>query len=148
MKRIVLALAIVSSLVACKSSDKKAPEEVHLTKELKEKAAADTANYTSIEWLDPSPLNLGKLKKDQSVEVTFRFRNSGTKNLIIEDVIATCGCTIPEKPEKPFAPGEEGIIKAKFNGSGNGTIMKQIKVIANTNPSKEHPLTFTGEVIE
>ncbi len=148
MKRIVLALAIVSSLVACKSSDKKAPEEVHLTKELKEKAAADTANYTSIEWLDASPMNLGKLKKDQSVEVTFRFKNSGTKNLVIENVTAQCGCTIPEKPEKVFTPGEEGIIKAKYNGSGHGAITKQIFVTANTKPTKDHTLTFTGEVIE
>ena len=31
---------------------------------------------------------------------------------------ASCGCTVPEKPEKPFAPGEEGVIKAKFDSHG------------------------------
>ena len=144
MKKIVLALAIVSSLVACKDSDKKAAAP--LTQEEKDKAKADTANYTTIQWLDPSPLNLGKLKKDQSVEVTFHFKNSGTKNLVIEDVTAPCGCTIPEKPAQAFAPGEEGIIKAKFNGSGSGVISKQVTVIANTKPVKEHNLAFTGEV--
>ena len=92
--------------------------------------------------------NLGKLVKDQSIEVSFRFKNSGSKILLIESVTAQCGCTIPEKPEKPFAPGEEGIIKAKFNGSGQGTISKQIYVKANTGPSKDHTLTFTGDIQE
>jgi len=152
MKKIVLALALVSSLVACKNDDKKATtsepattDTLKLTKEGKEQAIADTANYTTIQWID-STVNLGKLKKDNSVEVTFRFKNTGTKNLIIEEVTAQCGCTIPEKPQQAFAPGEEGIIKAKYNGSGSGAIMKQVYVTANTNPTKSHTLTFTGEV--
>lgn len=140
---------LAASLTACKSGDKKAvtaPE--NLSPEEKQKVLNDSASYTSIEWIDPIVQNLGKLVKDQSIEVSFRFKNSGDKILLIESVSAQCGCTIPEKPEKPFAPGEEGIIKAKFNGSGQGTISKQIYVKANTNPSKDHTLTFTGEIQE
>jgi Protein of unknown function (DUF1573) len=147
MKKILFVLVIFSGLIACKSNDKKAVTGP-LTQDEKTKAANDSANFTSIQWLDASPLNLGKLKKDQSVEVTFRFKNAGNKNLIIENVSAGCGCTIPEKPEKPFAPGEEGIIKAKFNGSGSGTISKNITVIANTAPQREHTLVFTGDIIQ
>lgn len=140
-------MVIAASLIACKNSDKKAVEKT-LTQEEKEKASSDTANFTTIQWLDSTTTNLGKLTKDKSIEITYRFKNTGTKNLIIESVSAQCGCTIPEKPEKPFAPGEEGVIKAKFNGSGKGTISKQIYVMANTNPQKDHTLTFTGEIIE
>lgn len=140
-------MVIAVSLIACKNSDKKAVEKT-LTQEEKEKAATDTANFTNIQWLDSTTTNLGKLTKDKSIEITYRFKNTGTKNLIIESVSAQCGCTIPEKPEKAFAPGEEGVIKAKFNGSGKGTISKQIYVMANTNPQKDHTLTFTGEIIE
>ena len=147
MKKILISIVIAASLIACKNSDKKAVEKT-LTQEEKEKAATDTANFTTIQWLDSSTTNLGKLTKDKSIEITYRFKNTGTKNLIIESVSAQCGCTIPEKPEKPFAPGEEGVIKAKFNGSGKGTISKQIYVMANTNPQKDHTLTFTGEIIE
>lgn len=140
-------MVIAASLIACKNSDKKVVEKT-LTPEEKEKAGTDTANFTTIQWLDSTTTNLGKLTKDKSIEITYRFKNTGTKNLIIESVSAQCGCTIPEKPEKPFAPGEEGVIKAKFNGSGKGTISKQIYVMANTNPQKDHTLTFTGEIIE
>ena len=140
-------MVIAVSLIACKNSDKNAVEKT-LTQEEKEKAATDTANFTNIQWLDSTTTNLGKLTKDKSIEITYRFKNTGTKNLIIESVSAQCGCTIPEKPEKAFAPGEEGVIKAKFNGSGKGTISKQIYVMANTNPQKDHTLTFTGEIIE
>ncbi len=149
MKKITLLFLLAVSLTACKSGDKKAvtaPE--NLSPEEKQKVLNDTASYTSIEWIDPLVQNLGKLVKDQSIEVSFRFKNSGNKILLIESVSAQCGCTIPEKPEKPFAPGEEGIIKAKFNGSGSGTISKQIYVKANTSPSKDHTLTFTGDIQE
>ena len=149
MKKITLLFLLAVSLTACKSGDKKAvtaPD--NLSPEEKQKVLNDTASYTSIEWIDPLVQNLGKLVKDQSIEVSFRFKNSGNKILLIESVSAQCGCTIPEKPEKPFAPGEEGIIKAKFNGSGSGTISKQIYVKANTSPSKDHTLTFTGDIQE
>lgn len=147
MKKGLIILVVLASMVACKTSDKKATE-TPLSAEEKENAIADTANFTSIEWIDSTKKNLGKLKKDETIEISYRFKNVGTKNLIIENVTASCGCTIPEKPEQAFAPGEEGVIKAKFNGSGHGTIMKQITVTANTKPQKEHFLTFTGDLPE
>lgn len=152
MKKALLIFAAVISLAACKTADKKAGEDkkesggsAKLSPEELEKAKTDTANFTTIEWMDSTTRNLGKLKKGQEVEVTFRFKNSGKKILVIESVSASCGCTIPEKPEKPFAPGEEGVIKAKYNGSGSGTISKTVTVIANTLPQKDHSLTFIGD---
>jgi Protein of unknown function (DUF1573) len=148
MKKIFVTLVIVSSLIACKNSDKKVAAAPGLTQEEKEKIDKDTTNYTSMEWIDSTTSNLGKLHKDRTTEVSFRFKNTGSRPLIIESVTAQCGCTIPEKPEQPFAPGEEGVIKAKYNGSGSGTITKQVYVTANTKPVKMHTLTFTGEIIE
>jgi Protein of unknown function (DUF1573) len=149
MKQTLIILTIIISLAACKSADKKTPSPVvNISKEDIEKAKNDSANFTTIQWIDSTTRNLGKLKKDQEVEITFRFKNSGDKILVIENVSAGCGCTIPEKPTEPFAPGQEGVIKAKYNGSGQGPITKTVTVIANTNPAKEHILTFTGEVEE
>jgi Protein of unknown function (DUF1573) len=156
MKKIALILTAAISLYACKSADKKAGDATAdtsktniLTKQEFEKAkAADTANATTIQWLDSTTLNLGKLKKDQEVEVTYKFKNIGDKNLVIASVTAGCGCTIPETPKEPFAPGQEGLIKAKYNGSGSGIISKHVTVVANTKPSTTHELTFTGEVVE
>jgi hypothetical protein len=149
MKKAAIIFLFAAILVSCKSTDKKVGgQSATLTEEEKQKALTDSTNFTSIEWLDPIVQDLGKLVKEQSIEISFRFKNSGSKVLLIESVSAQCGCTIPEKPEKPIAPGEEGVIKAKYNGSGHGTISKQIYVKANTSPAKDHTLTFTGEIQE
>jgi hypothetical protein len=69
-------------------------------------------------------------------------------NLIIADVRPGCGCTDPEKPEEPIAPGKEGVIKAKFKSKGQhiGENRKYITVTANTKPSPTTELSFTAEV--
>ncbi len=148
MKKLLFILLSVISIAACKSDDKKEP--ALLKKELKGTAMTDTANFTSIQWLDSTFLDLGKIKKGETVEVSFRFKNSGNKQLVIADVSAGCGCTIPEKPEQPFAPGEEGIIKAKFE-SGNqspGSHQKPVYVTANTNSPNPIILNFKVDITE
>ena len=146
MKKTALILLATLLLAACKNTDKNATGT--LSEADKQKALTDSTQFTTIQWLDSTTQNLGKLVKDQSIEISFRFKNAGNKVLLIESVSAQCGCTIPEKPEKPIAPGEEGTIRAKYNGSGHGVISKQIYVRANTNPARDHTLTFTGEIQE
>lgn len=148
MKKILIILIAGVSLVACKSSDKKAAGD-GLSKEQKEKALKDSANFTTIEWLDSTFKDLGKVKQGALVDVAFRFKNTGTKNLVIDDVTASCGCTVPEKPEKPFAPGEEGVIKAKFDSHGkHGEARKQVYVTANTKTANPQMLTFRVEITD
>lgn len=150
MKKILILSAALVVLAACNSDDagKTTTKDTarQLTDEEKQKALRDSSNFTTIQWIDSTTKDLGKLNKDQSVEITYRFRNTGNTNLIIEHVSAQCGCTIPEKPELPIAPGEEGVIKARFNGSGSGAISKQIYVKANSKPTNDHTLTFKGEI--
>lgn len=108
--------------------------------------AADTANQTTMEWLDGADRDFGKMKEGDNLEVSFRFKNTGTKPLIISNVTAGCGCTVPETPKKPYAPGETGVIKAAFNSAGKpGTQSKQVYVTANVNPPKT-TLVFRVEV--
>lgn len=153
MKYILLAAAVTLSVAACKTSDKKADKPgadtaTQLTPEQIAKAATDSANFTTIEWIDSTTRNLGNLKANETVEVTFRFKNSGDKVLVVQNVSASCGCTIPEQLTKPYAPGEEGIVKAKFNGSGHDAITKQVTMVANTKPNTVHTLIFNGTIVE
>jgi hypothetical protein len=54
---------------------------------------------------------------------------------VIADVTASCGCTVPEKPEKAFSPGEEGVIKARFDSRDKkGEVRKMVYVSSNTLP--------------
>jgi hypothetical protein len=157
MKKIVaIALAVVL-IAACNSADKTSAEREKYIKDSTAKAnrqngTAGTTNVnpqTDIQWLDSTYLDLGKVKKGQMVEVAFRFKNNGTSPLIIDNVSASCGCTVPEKPEKPYSPGEEGVIKAKFDSKNQhtGEHRKHVTVTANTNPNV-HDLNFRVEVIE
>ena len=146
MKKVLFILIAGMSFVACKTNDKKVPG-IELSKDDREKAIKDSANFTSIQWIDSTYKDLGQINEGKQVEVAYRFKNSGTKNLVISDVTASCGCTIPEKPEKAFAPGEDGIIKAKFDSRDKkGEVRKSVYVTANTNPNSQE-LIFRAEII-
>jgi hypothetical protein len=147
MKKLLVAL-FATGLFACQSADQTSTKV--LTEEERLEAARDSANFTTIEWIDSTTQDLGKIKEGQVLEVSYRFRNSGNKNLVIANVSASCGCTVPEKPEKPFAPGEEGVIKAKFDSRGRaaGMTEKQVFVTANTTPQKSMQLSFKVEITE
>jgi len=141
-------IGLIVVLAACKQVEKQpTPTDAEIQKkEALAQALADTVNLTEVEWLDPVDRNLGKLKANQSVDIVWRFKNVGDKPLVIENATASCGCTVPERPEKPIAPGEEGMIKATFNGSGEGSILKQVHVIGNLKPNREQTLSFSGQI--
>lgn len=105
--------------------------------------AVDSSAFTSIQWLDSTYLDLGTTKEGTQVDIIYHFKNTGDKNLVIESVSPSCGCTIADKPNEPIAPGNEGTIKAKFDSDhkvGNNT--KTIVVTANTKDTRQHTLTF------
>jgi len=127
--------------MACKGNrnDKVVDEHVKLM-------AQSMKETTTVQLID-SVFDFGKITEGEKVTFNFRFRNSGKKPLVITNTTASCGCTVPEKPEKPILPGEEGFIKVVFNSAGkNGHQQKNITVMSNTNP--EFPqLQLTGEVL-
>lgn len=64
---------------------------------------------------------------------TFTFTNVGDKDLVINQAMASCGCTVPEYTKKPVKPGEKGEIKVTYNGTGKfpGHFKKSITVRTN-----------------
>lgn len=100
---------------------------------------------TTVQLLD-SVYDFGKIKDGQIVEFSYRFKNTGDKPLVITNAIASCGCTVPEKPEQPILPGEIGFIKVKFNSENRvGQTHKTVTVTANVDPQFPE-LLLTGEV--
>jgi len=144
MKNFVIIMVAIVCFAGCQSADNK----VKLTNEQKENALKDSSNYTTIQWLDSTFRDFGKVKQGEVLEVSYHFKNTGDHNLIVSDVRPGCGCTDPVKPEEPIAPGKEGVIKAKFNSKGQaiGENRKYITVTANTKPSPNTQLSFRAEV--
>jgi hypothetical protein len=137
MKKYLFIFMAVACFAACKQRDSAAAGEMKLD------PMTDTANFTTIQWLDSNYLDLGTVKEGPEVEVAFRFKNAGDKKLIIQNVSASCGCTVPETPKEPFEPGKTGTIRAKFNSKGHvGNNNKTISVSANTTGSTTTVLQF------
>ena len=67
------------------------------------------------------------------VSCTFTFTNVGDKPLVINQAVASCGCTVPEYTKDPIQPGEKGSIKVTYNGTGKfpGHFKKSITVRTN-----------------
>ncbi|SEJ36064.1 Protein of unknown function [Cyclobacterium xiamenense] len=67
---------------------------------------------------EESSKDFGDITQGDKVENVFTFENTGNAPLIISNVAATCGCTVPSWPKEPIAPGKKGEIKVSFNSAG------------------------------
>lgn len=83
--------------------------------------------------------DFGEITQGEKVEHVFEFENVGNEPLILSDVRTTCGCTAPEWPREPIAPGKTGRLKVVFNSTGKmGMQNKVITVMSNAvnNPER------------
>lgn len=80
--------------------------------------------------------DFGRITQGEKVAHAFKFKNTGSSNLIISAANGSCGCTIPDYPKKPIAPGEEAVIDVVFNSEGkSGMAEKSITLVTNCEPS-------------
>ena len=80
--------------------------------------------------------NFGTFEETSPVQkATFTFTNVGNKPLVINQAIASCGCTVPSYTKQPIAPGQKGTITVTYNGKGMfpGHFKKSITVRSNGN---------------
>jgi hypothetical protein len=91
--------------------------------------------------------NFGTIaEKGGKVTHEFKFTNTGDANLVIVDAKAECGCTTPEYPKNPIAPGKSGVIRVTYNPLGRpGGFHKTVTVKANTKP-KNNTIKISGVV--
>ena len=68
---------------------------------------------------DKTTHNFGKFSESApKVSCIFTYTNTGDAPLIINQAVASCGCTVPEYTKTPVKPGEKGTIKITYNGEG------------------------------
>ena len=90
--------------------------------------------------------DFGKIKQGVPVTYNFEFKNISDKPLVVENASASCGCTVPEKPEKPIMPGETGKIKVQFNAAAVQPFNKDV-YIKFAGVDQQKILHITGEVV-
>ncbi|MCH3995893.1 MAG: DUF1573 domain-containing protein [Prevotella sp.] len=94
--------------------------------------------------------DFGTFSETQPVQkTTFTFVNKGDKPLIINQAVASCGCTIPAYTKKPILPGQKGEIAVTYNGKGKfpGHFKKTITVRTNGNVEMTR-LYIEGNMVE
>ena len=90
--------------------------------------------------------DFGKIKQGVPVTYYFEITNISDKPLVVENASASCGCTIPEKPEKPINPGATAKIKVQYNAAAVQPFNKDVYIkLAGIDQQKV--LHISGEVI-
>jgi len=90
--------------------------------------------------------DFGKIKQGVPVTFFFEIKNISDKPIVVENASASCGCTVPEKPEKPINPGATGKIKVQFNAAAVAPFTKDIFIkLAGVDQPKT--VQITGEVV-
>jgi hypothetical protein len=87
--------------------------------------------------------------KEEAGKQTFDFivTNTGTEPLVIQNIVASCGCTTPEWTKQPIPAGATGKISAIYDPTGRpGPFNKTLSVYSNTKPEVV-VLVIKGEVI-
>ena len=90
--------------------------------------------------------DFGQIQQGEKVSTVFEFTNTGDAPLIISNAKGSCGCTVPEWPKEPIAPGEGGSIKVEFDSKGkSGVQTKTVNLTANTVPNTK-VLTISANI--
>jgi len=94
---------------------------------------ADIAK-TSFEFPE-TEYDFGKINQDTENRKVFSFTNTGKEPLIIEKAVGSCGCTVPNYPKEPIAPGKSAEIEVIYKpGKQKGNQSKTVTITANTDP--------------
>ncbi len=106
-----------------------------------------TAQNTAKFQFQTEVIDYGEIKKGSDGVRVFEFTNVGNAPLIIDNVFASCGCTVPSWTKTPVAPGEKGEIKVKYDTNIVGPIRRTVSVYSNADePTKA--LKIKGKVVE
>lgn len=90
--------------------------------------------------------DFGNIEEGVQATVTFTFKNTGNAPLVLNNVVASCGCTTPKWTNEPIAPGKEGTVTAIYNSKGRpGNFTKTITVTHNGEGGTDY-LTIRGNV--
>lgn len=111
--------------------------------------AVPAGPLTTLEFKEPI-FDFGEVMEGDKVSHAYEFTNTGSEPLIISNAKGSCGCTVPNWPRTPIAPGETGVIDVAFDSKNKGKVggnpqSKRVTITANTDPQNTY-LTIKGKV--
>ncbi len=141
MKQLFIISTTILFLVSC---DVRRKDKIAINNKLTQQV--EIKDPTTVQAIDTT-YDFGKVTEGEIVTYNYRFINTGKKPLVVTNASASCGCTVPEKPEHPIEPGDTGFIKVKFNSEHRvGMAHKTVTVSSNAEPAFPE-LLLKGEVL-
>ena len=115
-----------------------------------DQSPANAANVSATDApamkFEAATFDFGNINEGEVITHVFKFTNAGKTPLVIENAVASCGCTVPDWPRKPITANAAGEVKVEFNSRGKaGPQQKTITITANTRP-RETVLVLVGTV--
>lgn len=133
MKQIITFLCLFL-LIACgeENSTKVGTDLINNSESAEGKSNSDLPEIK----FNEEEFDFGKITQGEKVTHTFKFKNTGKKNLVISGANGSCGCTVAEWPAEPIKSGAEGKIEVIFNSEGkSGFQEKTITIVTNCEPA-------------
>ena len=141
MKKVVLLVSVLFFATSCNDATSRIESSNEVSSEESMMEALPTIAFES-DFQD-----FGEIQEGIVAEHTFTFKNEGDGPLIISNAQGSCGCTVPDWPRNPIAPGETGVIKVSFNSKGRaGRQDKRVTLTTNAVPQTK-VLNITSTVL-
>lgn len=137
MKRIIGLFSLAALMAVSTSCKDKAASKIEEANLAVAEERDNAQKKLPVMSFDKVEHDFGTIEQGTPQEYAFTFTNTGEAPLIITDAKSTCGCTVPNPPKDPIAPGESGELLVKFNGSGQNQVTKTVTVTANTEKGQE-----------
>ncbi|MGV0827637.1 DUF1573 domain-containing protein [Empedobacter brevis] len=96
--------------------------------------------------LEKEEIQFGNIKLNTDVTSKIKVTNTGDKPLILKSVVGSCGCTAPEYPKTPIAPGASADITIKYSsGAVAGDFNKSVTITSNDPASSRKIFRVKGK---
>jgi hypothetical protein len=82
---------------------------------------------------------------ERELHGAFTFKNTGTTPLRLLEVASGCGCTVPQRPENAFAPGESGSLPVVYKAADRQGRQVQ-SILVRTDDGAHHELRVVAEL--
>jgi hypothetical protein len=110
-------------------------------------AAIAQQKATDVSKVNTEKYDFGKIKQGVPVSTYFEITNTSDKPLVIENAWGSCGCTTPEVPKEPIAPGATSKLKVNYNAAAMNHFEKDV-FIKFAGIQDPRVVKITGEVLD
>lgn len=111
--------------------------------------AQETNPNAPVLTFEQNVIDYGTIDRNSNGTRVFNFTNEGQEPLIINNVQGSCGCTVPDRSilNRPYAPGESGELKVRYDTNRMGPFQKTVTVTSNAT-QRQIRVTIKGEVVQ